>query len=206
MLTSDGGVSSAWQSLLGVLTLIQGGGGKKFWVETERFRCAEGNQALATRLADAVLKEKSQILFNAEIKQVQVDDRVATVTLADGTKLEGSDVVLTAPPSTWNRIRFLPQIPATLMPQMGTNVKFLSAPAGTRLDEIKSNSQRAVRRPGQHELGLDEHATRKSGYLHGWFLGGQARPTFAATGPKMSDRQTTAKCSSAGIPGSERRY
>jgi monoamine oxidase len=126
MFAADGGVSTGWQSLLGILTLIQGGGGKRFWEETERYRCAEGNQALATKLADAVLKENGHIRLDTEIRQVQVDERIATITLADGTTLEGDDVVLTAPPSTWNRIRFKPRLPATLTPQMGTNIKFLA--------------------------------------------------------------------------------
>ena len=34
-------------------------------------------------------------------------------------------VILTAPPSTWNRIAIDPALPAALVPQMGSNVKFL---------------------------------------------------------------------------------
>ena len=34
-------------------------------------------------------------------------------------------MLMTAPPSTWNRIAFDPMLPRDLPPQMGSNVKFL---------------------------------------------------------------------------------
>ena len=52
---------------------------------------------------------------------------LARVTLASGRVLEAEHVLLTAPPSVWNRIAFDPLLPVTLMPQMGSNVKCLIA-------------------------------------------------------------------------------
>ena len=59
--------------------------------------------------------------------QVQVNDKLARVTLANGRVLEAEHVLLTAPPSVWNRIAFDPLLPLTLMPQMGSNIKCLIA-------------------------------------------------------------------------------
>jgi monoamine oxidase len=53
------------------------------------------------------------------------------VTLANGKVLEGDHVVLTAPPNVWNRIAFDPTLPPLLVPQMGSNVKFLMAVNGS---------------------------------------------------------------------------
>lgn len=125
MFTADGGVSSAWQSLLAAYTLIQGGGGEKYWVETEMYRCAGGNQQLAEKLAEAVTKNGGDIRLATEVKQVDFNRKAATITLGDGSKLEVDDVILTAPPTTWNKINFRPVLPHTLAPQMGTNIKYL---------------------------------------------------------------------------------
>ena len=38
----------------GFLAQIKGGGGSRFWSDTEVMKCADGNQALATSLADAL--------------------------------------------------------------------------------------------------------------------------------------------------------
>ena len=46
-MTSDNGMTTAWQSYLGNLAMIKGGGVEKYWTETEVFRCAGGSQQLA---------------------------------------------------------------------------------------------------------------------------------------------------------------
>ena len=50
-MTADNGVRTAWQSYLGNMAMIKGGGVEKFWTETEVFRCRGGHQQLATALA-----------------------------------------------------------------------------------------------------------------------------------------------------------
>jgi monoamine oxidase len=50
-MTSDNGMTTAWQSYLGNLAMIKGGGLENYWTETEVFRCAGGSQQLPRRLA-----------------------------------------------------------------------------------------------------------------------------------------------------------
>ena len=47
MMTADNGVISEWQSYLGNLAMVKGGGLEKYWTESEVYRCKGGNQQLA---------------------------------------------------------------------------------------------------------------------------------------------------------------
>ena len=125
MMTADNGVISEWQSYLGNLAMVKGGGLEKYWTESEVYRCKGGNQQLARRLATAVGSER--VMTRMPVTQVQVNDKLARITLANGRVLEAEHVLLTAPPSVWNRIAFDPLLPLTLMPQMGSNIKCLIA-------------------------------------------------------------------------------
>jgi monoamine oxidase len=126
LMTADNGVTPFWQSYLGDLAMIQGGGGgKSYWLESETHRCGGGNQLLAERFRTAIGVPK--VMIRMPVRAVTVTDRNARVTLGDGKTLEADHVVLTAPPSTWNRIAFDPLLPATLAPQMAMNVKMLLA-------------------------------------------------------------------------------
>jgi monoamine oxidase len=126
MMMADNGVVTAWQSYLGNLAMIQGGGGgKSYWLESETHRCGGGNQQLAQKLAAAIGATK--VLTRMPARAIALTDRNARVTLADGRVLEADHVILTAPPSTWNRIAIDPKLPVTLDPQMATNVKCLIA-------------------------------------------------------------------------------
>lgn len=122
-LTADNGVQTAWQSYLGNLAVVKGGGLEKYWTDTEVFRCKGGNQQLATKLA-AALGEK-RIRLSTPVRAVAASEKTVKVTLADGNILEGDDLILTAPPRVWHKIAFDPPLPGQLAPQMGTNVKFL---------------------------------------------------------------------------------
>ena len=125
MMTADNGMISEWQSYLGNLAMVKGGGLEKYWTESEVYRCKGGNQQLARRLASAIGNER--VMTRMPVTQVQVTDALARVTLANGRVLEAEHVLLTAPPSVWNRIAFDPLLPLTLMPQMGSNIKCLIA-------------------------------------------------------------------------------
>jgi monoamine oxidase len=126
MMMADNGVITPWQSYLGNLAMIQGGGGgKKYWLESETHRCGSGNQQLAEKFRDAIGATK--VITRMPVRGVVVTDRNARVTLADGKTLEADHVILTAPPSTWNRITFDPALPLSLPPQMATNIKMLLA-------------------------------------------------------------------------------
>jgi monoamine oxidase len=126
IMTADNGVITAHQSYLGNLAMIQGGGGgAKYWLESETHRCGGGNQQLAQRLAAAVGAGK--VITRMPVRAVATSDAGARVTLADGKVLEADHVLLTAPPSTWPRIAFDPLLPPGLAPQMAVNVKCLIA-------------------------------------------------------------------------------
>lgn len=123
MMTADNGVVTEWQSYLANLAMWKGGGLEKYWTDSEVFRCRGGNQLLATRLVAAIGVAK--VMTRTPVRSVELTQSGARVLLATGKTLEADRVILTAPPSTWNRIAIDPTLPPGLMPQMGTNVKFL---------------------------------------------------------------------------------
>lgn len=123
MMMADNGVLTEWQSYLANLAMVKGGGLEKYWDETEVYRCKGGNQQLATRLAGAI--GQSRVLTRTPVRAVATTDAGARVTLANGKVLEADHVVLTAPPSVWNKIAFDPALPPSLLPQMANNVKCL---------------------------------------------------------------------------------
>jgi len=129
MMMADNGVVPEWQSYLGNLAMWKGGGLEKYWTDSEVFRCRGGNQQLATKLVAAIGGAK--VLTRTPVRSIELTDKGARVALATGRTLEADRVILTAPPSTWNRIAIDPPLPPGLMPQMGTNVKFLMGLNGT---------------------------------------------------------------------------
>lgn len=123
MITADNGVHVSWQSYLGHLAMVKGGGIEKFWTDSEVYRCKGGNQQLAERLADDIGRDR--ITLRAVATHVTTAGDTVQVRLRDGSTLEADHVVLAVPPSTWNRIAFSPLLPTGLTPQMGSNIKFL---------------------------------------------------------------------------------
>ena len=125
MMTADNGVVTEWQSYLANLAMIKGGGLEKYWTESEVYRCKGGNQQLARRFVTAIGAER--VLLRTIVRSIAMTDRGGRVTLASGKVLEADHVLLTAPPPVWNKIAIDPALPPGLVPQMGTNVKFLMA-------------------------------------------------------------------------------
>jgi monoamine oxidase len=123
MMTADNGMVADWQSYLGNLAMIKGGGLEKYWTDSEVFRCSGGNQQLASKFVAAIGAAK--VLTRTPVRSIDVTDAGVRVALASGKTLEADRVILTAPPTTWNRIAIEPALPVNLAPQMGTNVKFL---------------------------------------------------------------------------------
>jgi len=122
-MVGDAGVALDRQSYLALLTMVKGGGVEKFWTETELYHCRGGNQQLAERLADAI--GRGRIVLNAPVATVKIEADRVTVSGRDGKTFTADDVILTAPPSVWDGIRFEPALPDTLRPQMGRNIKNL---------------------------------------------------------------------------------
>ena len=125
MMTSDNGVVPEWQSYLGNLAMVKGGGLEKYWTESEVYRCKGGNQQLAVRLARAIGEKRVQT--HMPVRAIAMTDRGVRVTLANDNVLEAEHAILAVPPSVWNRIAIDPALPPTLAPQMGNNVKCLLA-------------------------------------------------------------------------------
>ncbi len=125
MMMSDNGMVTEWQSYLGNLAMVKGGGLEKYWSESEVYRCQGGNQQLARKFVTAI--GPTRVLTRMIVRSIAVSDSGVRVTLASGKVLEGDHVVLTAPPPVWNRIAIDPALPVGLAPQMGSNVKFLMA-------------------------------------------------------------------------------
>jgi monoamine oxidase len=121
-MVGDNGVATAWQSYLGNLAMVKGGGLEKFWTDTEVYRCAGGSQQLAQRLTAAI--GSSRVHLRHAVSSIEAGDRGVVVT-AGSNRHECDYAVVAVPPLTWNRIAFTPRLHVTGLPQMGSNVKFL---------------------------------------------------------------------------------
>lgn len=124
-LASDNAVPNEKASYLGLLAAVQGGGLEKYWTESEVFRCSGGNQQLALKLAEAIGADS--IRLRLPVREIVATDEKVVVTCADSRVIEADDVVLAAPPSTWSKIRFDPEMPERLQAQMGKAVKYLAS-------------------------------------------------------------------------------
>jgi monoamine oxidase len=121
-LVADNGVTTAWQSYLGNLAQIKGGGVEKYWTETEVYRTRGGNQQLARHIVNEL--GASRVHLREPATAISVSDRGVVVTTS-AAKYEADYAIVAVPPLTWNRIAFTPRLHVTHVPQMGTNVKFL---------------------------------------------------------------------------------
>ncbi|MCC6660218.1 MAG: FAD-dependent oxidoreductase [Phycisphaerales bacterium] len=123
--SADNAQDVALQSYLGNLAQVKGGGVEAYWTESEVYRCRGGNDQLARILAESIGPDR--IATNLPARTVEVRERRAIVTCADGRTIECDDVVLAAPPTVWSKIEFRPGLPRDVLPQMGTAVKYLGA-------------------------------------------------------------------------------
>jgi len=122
--TSDNGQDTRRQSLLGQLTAVKGGGLEKYWTDSEVYRCRGGNDLLATKLAAAVGNER--LVTRMPVESVVRQGDAMIVKTVSGKSDTCDDVVLTAPPGTWKKIRFSPELPAEMDPQTGFNAKYFA--------------------------------------------------------------------------------
>lgn len=152
-LTAINGVIPGWQSHLANLAMIKGGGVEKYWSHTDTLRCDGGNQQLPDEMSDEI--GAPRFVLGQTVVGVKLDEKKAAVALSDGRSLEADDVVLTAPPSVWNRIAFDPPLPADFVPQMGTSSKYLAV-VKTRFWEEDRLSDRSL---GTSPVNLTYEAT-----------------------------------------------
>lgn len=121
---ADNGVVPERMSLLGYLAMIAGGGLQSYFDDSETYRLADGNDALATALAQ---KLGDRVRFNSAVDLVRREPDRVVVRTRTGDVFHGDAVVIATPPSVWDRIQFLPAITESLQPQMGQNVKLIVA-------------------------------------------------------------------------------
>jgi monoamine oxidase len=174
MMMADNGMVTEWQSYLANLAMVKGGGLEKYWTESEVYRCQGGNQQLARKLVDAIGAPK--VMTRAIVRAIAVTDKNVRVTLTSGKILEGDHLLLTAPPPVWNRIAIDPALPSGLVPQMGTNVKFLMAVNGPFWRRVELGPEMMTDGP----VSLTWHATdgqRGAGEALVAFSGGTAADT-----------------------------
>lgn len=127
-MTGINGIIPAWQSLLGVLAIVRGGGLQKFWDETDTMHCVGGAQPLATKLAESLASRRhaGELRLNSPVRAIRVRGDGVDVTTADGRTLEADDVVLTVPPSVWSKIEFDPPLAPDLQVPMAASTKYLA--------------------------------------------------------------------------------
>jgi monoamine oxidase len=121
-MVSDNGVACDWQSYLGNLAMIKGGGLEHYWADTEVFRCAGGSDQLASNLARAIGGER--IHLRQPVSTMAVTDRGVRVTTSAAAVRRGLRRTRGAPADVESHHLHAPA-PCRGTPQMGSNVKFL---------------------------------------------------------------------------------
>lgn len=186
-LSADNGVATSRQSYLGNLTQVKGGGLEKYWEESEVYRCRGGNDRLASKLAHGIGLKRLRL--NTAVAEIAVRENGVVVRCTNGESLEADDVILTAPPSTWRRIRFSPGLPWGLRPQMGTSVKYLAAvkrrfweKAGQSADALTDESVSMT------WDGTDNQGSDANGALLMGFSGGPAAEHFIGEHRRKGER------------------
>ncbi len=122
-LTNDNGMPIAWQSYLGHLAMVKGGGLQDYWEQSETFRCRQGNQELANRIYMTLGADR--FMLANPITRIEVGDSSVLVTDGRGRKHQADTAVLATAPSVWKKIEFVPSLPPALAVQMGSATKML---------------------------------------------------------------------------------
>ena len=121
---SDNGVPADRMSLLAYCAMVAGGGLHDYYELSETYRLAEGNDALATALAQ---KLGNRIHFNSYVDAVRRTPAGVIVRTRGGDFYRGDAVVIAVPPSVWGQFALEPPLHEGLRPQMGENVKYVLA-------------------------------------------------------------------------------
>jgi monoamine oxidase len=133
--SNDGGTPTRNQSYLGNLAVLAGaarhGGDDDFFTQTENLRCSEGNQALAARLAGAVMDAGGKIYLSMPASKIDIGASSVTVELKKG-RITADYAVLAipsnlCPPRATASLEINPALPAGYHISMGTAVKYLSS-------------------------------------------------------------------------------
>jgi len=127
-MTGINGLIPAWQSLLAMLAIVRGGGLQKFWDETDTLHCVGGADQLSSRLAASLVERRgaASLRLATSVRSIVRRGRSLVLSLSDGTDYHVDDLVLTVPPTTWNKIGFAPPLPAALSVPMAASTKYLA--------------------------------------------------------------------------------
>lgn len=130
------GAPTVKQSLLANLAAVRGGGqhGKPddYFTQSETVKCEQGNQTLATRLADSIGSAGGHVATSTPISSIDIRADKVVLASAGGETSEFDYVVLAIPPSLWpttsspGEITIAPPIPPGYRVSMGLAVKYLS--------------------------------------------------------------------------------
>lgn len=132
-LESDNGVPAQDQSLLGLLSMVKGGGMERYWEDTEVYRCRRGAQGLSLALEAALRGMKVSVEFKSPVIGIDASAQRVKVQIGQTTStVEFDDVILAIPPSAWRTISTWSPLPLSVFmgapaPQMGKNIKALFA-------------------------------------------------------------------------------
>jgi monoamine oxidase len=132
-LENDQTVPIDQMSLLGLLAMIKGGGGKTFWEDVEVYRCSNGNQALAFALVNAIKTKGGTVEMNSVVNTITSEGHRVKIETQSGER--SYDWVVVAVPlaalkaDSQNRITFSPPslVKALKELQFGPALKHLSA-------------------------------------------------------------------------------
>jgi monoamine oxidase len=118
------------QSYLGLLAVVRGGrigdDDMAYWTQTEVYRCAAGNQALAFVLRDVLKDLGGRVLTNTKVTAIDVSAPAGVKITAGGSTYQSDYAVLAIPQPTWAGITISPPIPSSYQIATGPAVKYLS--------------------------------------------------------------------------------
>ncbi len=123
------------QSYLGLLALVRGGqlkdNPKAYWTETEVYRCENGNDELATKMA-AELEQAETCLISMKsvVTDLEITGKGVRLTYVfdkqERVVIDADYVILATPLNTWTELNIQPQFPiANYQMQMGPAMKYL---------------------------------------------------------------------------------
>ena len=124
LLANDNAMFPDRASYLAILCAIAGGGFERYWTESEVFRCENGSQSLAFKLADEIGSEF--IRLDCALADVRLRADGVVVKDAKGEKHEADYVVMTVPPPAWRHFQTDPPIPSGYAPHAGPAIKYLA--------------------------------------------------------------------------------
>jgi len=147
--TANLGTCPEAASLLAIFLQVKAGGLRRFWRDSEKFRCRGGNALLSERFASALAGD---LYLNMPVVAIWSNVDHSDIFFEDGTQIRADCVVLATPPSTWSNLQIRhPKFPSRT-PQMGMSVKYLAGvePASWK---FKGRKGRVLSSKGSCQMG-----------------------------------------------------